>query len=71
MSGWVDTRDGDMATDDNDLKPRFDVKRRTTKVNIGIIVGVVVFFLVTGLLLLLVWHNPPDSPDDVTKEVNP
>jgi hypothetical protein len=60
-----------MVAHNQDLKPHFDVKRRTTKVNIAIVVGVAIFLLIAGLLLLRIWRDPPQTPEDVTREVNP
>ena len=60
-----------MPSPTDDLRPQFDVKKRTTKVNIAIVVGVVLFLAVTGLVLLFVWRDPPQTPEDVIEEVSP
>lgn len=47
-----------MGFDKNDPRPVVNPAKRTTKVNVAIIVGVVVFFLVAGLVVWALWADP-------------
>lgn len=39
-----------MGFDKDDPRPVVDVQKRTTKVNISIVIGVLLFFLVAGIV---------------------
>lgn len=53
-----------MGFDKDDTRPVVDVTRRTTKVNVWIIVAVVAFFVATGIV---VWtlSNDPSAAQEV------
>lgn len=50
-----------MGLDKNDPRPPVDFHKRTTKVNISMIVAVVVFFVVAGIVLLALRNDPEKS----------
>jgi hypothetical protein len=43
-------------------EPLVHVEKRTTKVNIWVAVGVLVFLLLAALALVHIHHNPPTGP---------
>jgi hypothetical protein len=50
-----------MGLDKNDSTPPVDFKKRTTKVNIGVIVAVVVFFIAAGIVVFALAQRPEKS----------
>lgn len=47
-----------------DVKPKVDVHRRTTKVNISVVVGVVTFLALTIAVILFIKRNPSETVED-------
>lgn len=47
-----------------DLKPKVDVQRGTTKVNLALIVGVLLFLGATFLVVALYERNPAQTRND-------
>lgn len=43
-----------------DLKPRINVHRRTTKVNLAVVGGVIFFLVVTFIVVALYQRNPAE-----------
>jgi hypothetical protein len=50
-----------MGLDKGDPTPPVDFKKRTTKVNISVIVAVLVFFAVAGIVVIALWQAPEKS----------
>jgi len=48
-----------MGLDKDDPTPPVDVKKRTTKVNISMVIAIILFFVVAGAVLLFTRKNPP------------
>ena len=51
-----------MGFDQNSNQPVVQVQKRTTKVNIGIIIGVILFFLIGAAAVMWFWLHPPQTP---------
>jgi peptidoglycan/LPS O-acetylase OafA/YrhL len=53
-----------MSFDKNHQSPDklVDTHKRTTKVNLGVVIGVVLFFVIGGIVLWSVLRNPPQTP---------
>ncbi|HYD83365.1 MAG TPA: hypothetical protein VEA63_04920 [Opitutus sp.] len=47
-----------MGFDKDDTRPVVDVEKRTTKVNISMVIGVIVFFIVTGIVVWALFIRP-------------
>lgn len=47
-----------MGFDKDDTRPVVDVEKRTTKVNISMAIGVIVFFIVTGIVVWALFIRP-------------
>jgi hypothetical protein len=47
-----------MGFDKNDPRPVVNPAKRTTKVNLAIVIGVVAFFVVAGLVVWALWADP-------------
>jgi len=59
-----------MAFDkDTPELPLVQPQKKTTQVNIGIVVGVVIFFIIVGVVLWKVVQNPEKTRSDVHEEV--
>lgn len=54
-----------MGFDKDDTQPVMNVKRRTTKVNIGIAIAVIAFFVIAGVILWSLSENPEQSQTEV------
>jgi hypothetical protein len=50
-----------MGLDKNDPTPPVDFKKRTTKVNISVIVAVLVFFVIAGIVVIALVQEPEKS----------
>ena len=50
-----------MGLDKNDPAPPVDFKKRTTKVNIAIVVSVVLFFVIAGIVVIALFQEPDKS----------
>jgi hypothetical protein len=48
-----------MGLDKDDPTPPVDVKRRTTKVNIAMVIAIILFFVVAGAVILFTRNHPP------------
>jgi hypothetical protein len=48
-----------MGFDKDDTRPIVEVQKRTTKVNIWMAVGILLFFLIAGVVVLRFWLHPP------------
>ena len=48
-----------MGLDKDDPTPPVDVKKRTTKVNISMVIAILLFFVVAAAVLLFTRSNPP------------
>lgn len=57
-----------MSFDKNHESPDriVDPHKRTTKVNFGVVVGVIVFFVAMGIFVWNVAQDPPQSPSEAT-----
>lgn len=49
--------------------PLVQPQKKTTQVNIGIAVGIVIFFVVVGLVLWGIVRNPEETRSDVHEKV--
>jgi hypothetical protein len=59
-----------MGFDQNDNQPIVVPAKRTTKVNIGIIVGVLVFFVIGGLGIAWIWHHQDENAQNVRQNLS-
>jgi hypothetical protein len=50
-----------MGLDKDDPTPPVDVKKRTTKVNIAMVIAIILFFVVAGAVILFTRSHPPAS----------
>lgn len=50
-----------MGLDKDDPRPPVDLSKRTTKVNIWMVVGILVFFAIAGIVTWALWENPSSS----------
>jgi hypothetical protein len=50
-----------MAFDRNDTVPSVNPKKRTTKVNFGVIVGVILFFAIAAGVIIHFTRNPENT----------
>lgn len=48
-----------MGLDKDDPTPPVDVKKRTTKVNISMVIAIILFFAIAAAVLLFTRKNPP------------
>ena len=46
-----------------------NVSKRTTKVNIGMVIGVVLFFVVCAVMVAWIWRHPRETTNSVHEEV--
>lgn len=59
-----------MGFDQNDPRPTsLTTHKKTTKVNIGVVVGVIVFFAVAGVFLFLVGLNPNKNSSELHEKM--
>lgn len=58
-----------MSFDHNSTFPLVQPRKRTTQVNIGIAVGVVIFFAVVGGILWSIMRNPEKTRSDRYEQV--
>lgn len=56
---------------DDPTRPVVDPAKRTTKVNMGVVIGVVVFLGLSILAMCSVIRNPPQNEHEVAPEVTP
>ncbi|MBW8780430.1 MAG: hypothetical protein JF599_00875 [Verrucomicrobia bacterium] len=56
-----------MAFDSHNQNPSVNPRKRTTKVNVGMVIGILLFFILTGWVIWRVAHRPPQSPADIIK----
>lgn len=54
-----------MGFDKDDTRPVVDVSKRSTKINIGMIVGVLIFFVLAGIVLWALWLDPSAATEPV------
>lgn len=47
-----------MGLDKDDDTPPVDFSRRTTKVNVWMVVGILAFFAIAGMVIWSLWPNP-------------
>lgn len=47
---------------DGELKAGVDVRKKTTKVNIGVVIGVLVFLATGAAAVVWFWHQYTPSP---------
>lgn len=50
-----------MGLDKNDPTPPVDFKKRTTKVNLSVIIAVIVFFIIAGIVVFALSQSPEKS----------
>ena len=50
-----------MGFDKDDPRPLIDVSKRTTKVNLWMVVSIVVFFILVGFVVWALWLHPSTS----------
>lgn len=55
-----------MGLDKNDNTPPVDFSKRTTKVNVWMIVGILAFFAIAGTVVWTLWPDP--ATKDATSE---
>jgi hypothetical protein len=55
----------DPETED---KPLVDVKKRTTKVNLAVVIGVLVFFVIAATVLIKFARSPGETRDEMHEE---
>jgi cytochrome b subunit of formate dehydrogenase len=55
-----------MGLDKDDSTPAVDFAKRTTQVNMWMVISIIVFFLVAGVVVWSLWPNP--ATKDVTSE---
>lgn len=53
-----------MGLDKDDSTPPVDVKKRTTKVNIWMVIAILVFFAVAGAMVWFTRGHPPTHADN-------
>ncbi len=51
-----------MGFDKDSNQPVVQMQKRTTKVNVVIIVAVVAFFLIGAVAVMWFWLHPPQAP---------
>lgn len=54
-----------MGFDKDDPRPLVDVKKRTTRVNLWMVVSVVFFFIIAGIVVWALWLHPAASRTEV------
>lgn len=54
-----------MGFDKDDSGPVVNVSKRTTKVNIAMVVGVLLFFVAAGLVVWALWADPASVSEPV------
>jgi hypothetical protein len=59
-----------MSFDKNDGQPIVVPAKRTTKVNIGIIVGVLVFFGMGAFGIAWIWHHQDENAQNVRQNLS-
>lgn len=59
-----------MGFDQNDNQPIVVPAKRTTKVNIGIIAGVLVFFGAGALGIAWIWHHQDENAQNVQQNLS-
>ncbi len=52
-----------MGFDKDDTRPVMDVQKRTTKVNISMVIGVLLFFIVAGIVVWALVIRPSAGGD--------
>lgn len=55
-----------MGLDDNDATPPVDFAKRTTKVNLWMVLAILAFFGIAGAVVWSLWPDP--ATHDVTSE---
>ncbi|HWA86303.1 MAG TPA: hypothetical protein VG710_08790 [Opitutus sp.] len=50
-----------MGFDKDDPRPLINVNKRTTRVNLWMVVSVIVFFIVAGIVVWALWLHPAAS----------
>lgn len=50
-----------MGFDKDDPRPLMDVKKRTTKVNLLMVVAILGFLVVAGVVTVALWRHPAQS----------
>jgi hypothetical protein len=50
-----------MGLDKDDPTPPVDFKKRTTKVNIAVVVSVLLFFVIAGVVVFALFQEPEKS----------
>ena len=59
----------DTGQTNPDLKPKVDPHRRTTKVNIGVFLGVLVFLVVAFTVVVMIQRNPKETVEQEHRRV--
>lgn len=49
-------------------QPLMDVRKRTTKVNVAVVIGVAIFFIIATVMLLKYMRSPAETRQDVHEE---
>jgi large-conductance mechanosensitive channel len=52
----------------NEDQPLVDVGKRTTKVNVGVVVGVVVFLLIAAIVMFIFVRSPAETRNEMHEE---
>lgn len=62
-----------MGLDKDDPTPPVDVKKRTTKVNISMVIAIILFFVVAGAVIVFTSKHPPtpSATKGATETVEP
>jgi hypothetical protein len=50
-----------MGLDKNDPTPPVNFKKRTTKVNVAIVISVLLFFVIAGVVVIALFQEPEKS----------
>ena len=50
-----------MGLDKDDPTPPVDFKKRTTKVNIAVVVSIILFFIIAGIVVFALFQAPEKS----------
>lgn len=60
-----------MGFDKNDSRPiEVTTQKNTTKVNIGVIIGVLIFFVFAVGAVVWIWQHPHENAEDVQQKVD-
>lgn len=60
-----------MGFDQNSDLPLIQPRKRTTKVNIGMVIGVLLFFVIGGVVLAWFYRNPEEAEPPAKASVVP